>query len=131
MFLRLDLIAGAVRDSGVCIDIAIDSGEASHRLVTGASTGRHAVVRAAAAPEGAGPGLESRPGLEIPGASCVAGEVIELEVPLAALGLGAGAEIALRVSLRLGSELLGEVATGADAPLRISGPEDEAAQWSA
>ena len=117
LYLRVDLEEPARADPAARIEVEIAAG--GSRFVFGwpAAPGSHAPVTA----EGAA----------LDGARAVVGEIAEAEIPLAALGLRAGDEIQLAVRARSGGERTGEIASSAGQPIRISGPEDEAAQWSA
>ncbi len=122
LFLRLDLAPGAGTEAAR-LGLVIRSGASEARLETGAGPGRHEVRRldGVADPQGAG----------IAGAACVVGEVVELEIPLAALGLAAGHEIVLTAALRSERGLEGEISAGTGTPLRVTSAEEEAGQWSA
>jgi len=120
LYLRVDA-ATAARAAATRLEVRIRSENSEQKLEADVRPGRQGVHRVAS--EGAGAPLED--------AVCVCGELVELGIPLASLGLAAGGEIAIAVMLRDASGVLGELAAGDGDPIRITGPEDEAAQWSA
>jgi hypothetical protein len=120
LYLRVDA-ATAARAAATRLEVRIRSENSEQTLEADVRPGRHGVRRVAS--EGVGAPLED--------AVCVCGERVELGIPLASLGLAAGGEIAIAVTLRDASGVLGELAAGDGDPIRITGPEDEAAQWSA
>ena len=134
LFLRID---AAALEGGAAphVELEVRSESRTCRLSAGTSPGQSEVVlvRETAAPSTAA-GTSARPGgpkAAVPGARCVTREVIEMEIPLASIGLSAGDEVTLVVRVLAGDDVLGELAAGDPDPIRISGPEDEAAQWSA
>lgn len=116
LYLRVDLEPAALADPAAYIEVEIVAGGSRRGLEWPVVAGSHG-IRTGDAP--------------LDGARAVVGEIVEAGIPLGALGLKAGDEIQLTVRTRSGGERTGEIASGAGQPIRISGPEDEAAQWSA
>ena len=117
LFLRVDLEPEAMADPAAGIEVEIAAGGSRQGFGWPVAPGSHVPVAAG--------------GAALDGGRAVVGEIAEAGIPLAALGLEAGDEIQLTVRARSGGERTGEIASSAGQPIRISGPEDEAAQWSA
>lgn len=117
LYLRVDLETETLADPAARIEVEIAAGGARRSFGWPVAPGSYVPATA----EGAA----------LDGGRAVVGEVAEAGIPLAALGLKAGDEIQLAVRARSGGERTGEIASSAGQPIRISGPEDEAAQWSA
>jgi len=117
MFLRVDLDSAVATDAQASIELEVSQSGIRRELVWAAARGNPRVAR----PDGTAPD----------GVRVVIDEIVEAAIPLASLGLRSGDEIQLIVRVRSGDRRTGEIASSAGQPIRISGPEDEAAQWSA
>ena len=117
MFLRVDLDPAA----GPGARIEVEIGTASGRRSLGWTMDRGArALETSGATESAG-----EP------ARVAVDEIAEVVIPLGLLGVRSGQSIEVAVRARSGAEPRGEVSTSPGSPIRITGPEDEAAQWSA
>ena len=112
----MDLEGAGPIDRAANVEVEIAGGGSQRAFGWPVAAGSHAVAAGSAS---------------LDGGRVVVGEIMEAGIPLAALGLKPGDEIQLTVRVRSGGERTGEIASGAGQPIRISGPEDEAAQWSA
>jgi len=121
--LRLD-IATAARTPSARAEIRVRRGPKSWGFALGVMPGA-AAIEIRECPE------DFRPEAGMAGAKVASGQVLELSVPLAPLGLAPGDEIAIVAVLRDGDAVLGEITAGDPDPIRITDLADEAAQWSA
>ncbi len=117
MFLRIDLDAAVAEDPEARLEIEVSKPGTRHVFGWPVTRGV--------------PKIATSDGVAPDGARVVVGDVVEAGLPLEALGLRSRDEIQLLVRARSGERRTGEIASSAGQPIRISGPEDEAAQWSA